>query len=279
MANPTFVDGAIPRRKQPAESLTGFDSVIPVQNIGIYNATPPSLLDGEFMLPQLDDLANLMVTLGDPAIVADLKLVEITNPAAIASVQYDISDVAGATDTGTLALVVRDDTLSTLAVSDGDYTQLRVDSQGSLHVTATTIEQTTGAAHNDENIAVAGKDGSGNVQPVKMDTDGTVAVDIENTPTVNLGTIADIATETTLGILADWDDNDAAKTVAKPQAEQYDDGSPSYHGWANPGVATSAASWRIRRITKTGADISIDWADGDANYDNIWDNRGGLSYS
>ena len=55
----------------------------------------------------------------------------------------------------------------------------------------------------------------------------------------------------------------------------------TYHGWAVPGTATSAASWRIRRITDSGTptDTVIDFADGNNNLDNIWDNRAALSYS
>jgi hypothetical protein len=49
--------------------------------------------------------------------------------------QYDVDDAAGATDTGTVPLVVRDDSLTTLTPVDGDYTFLRVNSTGALHVT------------------------------------------------------------------------------------------------------------------------------------------------
>ena len=46
---------------------------------------------------------------------------------------------------------------------------------------------------------------------------------------------------------------------------------------AAPGTATSAASWRISRMnTTTGQTM---WADGNANFDNIADNRASLSYS
>ncbi len=41
----------------------------------------------------------------------------------------------GATDTGVMALAVRDDTLTTLTPVDGDYVPLRVSSTGQLHVT------------------------------------------------------------------------------------------------------------------------------------------------
>jgi hypothetical protein len=45
----------------------------------------------------------------------------------------------GATDTGVMALAVRDDTLTTLTPVDGDYVPLRVGSTGKLHVTDANI--------------------------------------------------------------------------------------------------------------------------------------------
>lgn len=71
-------------------------------------------------------------------------------------------------------------------------------------------------------------------------------------------------------------------------ARQLDDtgGTPNilYYGEAVPGQQTNQASWRIQRITVTtdgggNDDVEVEWADGDANFDNIWDNRLGLSYS
>ena len=54
----------------------------------------------------------------------------------------------------------------------------------------------------------------------------------------------------------------------------------AYQGWAEPGTATSAASWRIRKIDSSAdPDITITWADGDRSFDNVWDNRAALSYS
>ena len=57
------------------------------------------------------------------------------------------------------------------------------------------------------------------------------------------------------------------------------DSSTWYKGWADVGTATSAASWRIQRITISSGTYSFDWADGDAEFDNVWDNRASLSYS
>lgn len=72
-----------------------------------------------------------------PLVVTDAtqRLKVDIGPGGSAGTQYDAGDVAGATDTGTAALVVRDDVLSTLTQSDGDYTFLRVSSTGALHVT------------------------------------------------------------------------------------------------------------------------------------------------
>lgn len=54
----------------------------------------------------------------------------------------------------------------------------------------------------------------------------------------------------------------------------------TYKGEAAAGVLTSAASWRISRLTiQSDGDTEILWADGNTNYDNIWDNRLSLSYS
>jgi hypothetical protein len=45
-----------------------------------------------------------------------------------------VDSAAGGTDTGVALLAVRDDALATLTPADGDYTHLRVDSTGALHV-------------------------------------------------------------------------------------------------------------------------------------------------
>lgn len=54
-----------------------------------------------------------------------------------------------------------------------------------------------------------------------------------------------------------------------------------YVGRASPGSATSAAAWKITRQTFDSSQrlIRTAFADGDANYNNVWDNRASLSYS
>lgn len=63
---------------------------------------------------------------------------------------------------------------------------------------------------------------------------------------------------------------------------EYDaDGNPIYIGEANPGTGKGSAGWRIRKIIydADGNITDIQYADGDANFDNIWNNRASYSYS
>lgn len=74
------------------------------------------------------------------------------------------------------------------------------------------------------------------------------------------------------------DTTGAAPTRSAAYAFKKDDtGTYTYIGEAAPGSATSAAVWRIQRITN--ADSTIEWADGDGDFNNVWDNRASLSYS
>lgn len=57
------------------------------------------------------------------------------------------------------------------------------------------------------------------------------------------------------------------------------DASTSYFGFANPDTLTSEASWAIMKKTVSGTVTTYAWADGDTDYNNIWDNRTSLSYS
>lgn len=52
-----------------------------------------------------------------------------------------------------------------------------------------------------------------------------------------------------------------------------------YKGFANPGAKTDAMVWAITKVTNTKGILSYQWADGDKNFDNSWDNRKTLFYS
>jgi len=53
----------------------------------------------------------------------------------------------------------------------------------------------------------------------------------------------------------------------------------TYVGKSDPGVATSAASWQVQRLTSSASLLIVQFADGNSNFDNVWDNRASLSYS
>jgi hypothetical protein len=54
----------------------------------------------------------------------------------------------------------------------------------------------------------------------------------------------------------------------------------TYVGNAKDGSATSDPVWKIKRLTSTaGGNLVVDYANGNASYLNIWDNRASLSYS
>lgn len=89
-------------------------------------------------------------------------------------------------------------------------------------------------------------------------------------------------------------DNIAAKKVANyetgdginwvrsgtPYATQIDDTTTAntvYIGKAAMGSATSLAVWQIAKLDTTSGLVKT-WADGDANFDNIFDNRASLTY-
>ena len=55
------------------------------------------------------------------------------------------------------------------------------------------------------------------------------------------------------------------------------DATYDYLGFAVPGTATAAASWQAMRINRATSELM--YADGNSNYDNIWDNHLILAYS
>ena len=52
-----------------------------------------------------------------------------------------------------------------------------------------------------------------------------------------------------------------------------------YIGEAAIAVTQATAFWKIKRITTTGSIVQIVWADGNENFDNVWNNRASLSYA
>lgn len=73
-------------------------------------------------------------------------------------------------------------------------------------------------------------------------------------------------------------DNVAIGNTWKKMVDQ-PDAVTTYIGSANPGTTLAAASWQIKRITVTGTITAIEFADGNLNFDNVWNNRASLTYN
>ena len=53
-----------------------------------------------------------------------------------------------------------------------------------------------------------------------------------------------------------------------------------YRGEAAPGTLTSQTGWRIRKITiGTDGDVTEQWADGNSQFNKVWDNRLSFTYT
>lgn len=74
---------------------------------------------------------------------------------------------------------------------------------------------------------------------------------------------------------------DAATAIIPATTVKADptDGTVTYIGKVMPGTATSAAKWQITKLTfSSGNFTGQTWADGNGNYDNVWDDRASLTY-
>lgn len=57
------------------------------------------------------------------------------------------------------------------------------------------------------------------------------------------------------------------------------DANTTYIGKAVFGTATTSAKWQIKKISISGNVTTISFANGDDDFNQIWDNRSSLSYS
>ena len=76
----------------------------------------------------------------------------------------------------------------------------------------------------------------------------------------------------------------AARMVAQPMlAERFAFNAsnlPEYQGWARIGTGTGTAGWALCKFLYDGTKrIARVWANGDAEFDKIWNNRTGYDYS
>ena len=77
MSNPPYIQASLKKMKAPGIAITGKDSSVLSEGIGIHRTTPPSLSDGDFYQLQLDDLANLKMAFGDPVQMLELKTANV----------------------------------------------------------------------------------------------------------------------------------------------------------------------------------------------------------
>ena len=108
---------------------------------------------------------------------------------------------------------------------------------------------------------------SGNPLPVEgtVVIDDSTPVDVAVTGTVPVSVASTLDVEQQPSLVVEKIDQ-ASATV-------------TYIGQAAPGTATSAASWRIQRMSVSGTVTTLEYADGDLNFNNVWDNRAALTYS
>jgi hypothetical protein len=71
------------------------------------------------------------------------------------------------------------------------------------------------------------------------------------------------------------------ETVKQALTEKIDvvSATVTYIAQAQPGTLVSAAGWRIKKITVTGAVTDIQWADGVGTFTKIYDNRASYTYA
>lgn len=108
--------------------------------------------------------------------------------------------------------------------------------------------------------------------PKVLTTDGEELVNVGNGPGASAVNIQDGGNSITV--------DGAITTSSTLYAVRLDEATATitYVGSATPGTLTSAASWSIKRLDSTSGLIVL-WADGNSNFDNIWDNRAALAYS
>jgi len=89
----------------------------------------------------------------------------------------------------------------------------------------------------------------------------------------------ELVTGTSFGIKRALDVN--MFTIALLLRQDFDGGQqPIFIGHARPGTAESAAKWRIRKRTySSGKLVEENFAGGTDQFDQVWNDRSGLSYS
>lgn len=109
---------------------------------------------------------------------------------------------------------------------------------------------------------------------ISLSTQDTIVVEREISNIITSGPIGPQGPQGQPGTPGGEEDMPYAKRVDFVSDTEF------YKGEAAVGEQTSAASWRIQKtILGNDGDVTVTWADGNSNFDNVWDNRVSLSYS
>lgn len=108
---------------------------------------------------------------------------------------------------------------------------------------------------------------------------GTAHVDIGATDAASI--VHNIAKETTLADILDNQTNGTQIAAVPIYTIKVDEVSSTvtYIGKAVAGSSGASAIWQVSKMLVTGSVTEILFADGNTNFDNIWNNRASLSYS
>jgi hypothetical protein len=104
---------------------------------------------------------------------------------------------------------------------------------------------------------------------------------IKQVQSTSTGTSADVnITNTSVPVTQSgvW----SVATTPTLYSKQYDQVSDTlaYLGDAAVGSSSASSVWRIQKLVFTAAgSVTITFADGNVNFDNVWNNRASLSYS
>ena len=134
---------------------------------------------------------------------------------------------------------------------DGTYTAIKVDENGNL--------VTTGSSGGSSAVQIS----DGSVTATITDVSGKKSLDVN---------VTDITINKDNDSITSW------QAELKTLIDAFSD-TVTYIGKSAPNSSTSSAVWLIKKITESGTVTTIAYADGDANFNNVWDNRTSLTYS
>lgn len=127
--------------------------------------------------------------------IGDVDVTSVVPGTGATNLGKAVDAVAGATDTGTAILAIRDDALATLTPIDGDYTNLRTNSQGALWVaisgsltSAGDVAHDTGDSGNPVKIGAKAKASTKGLTLVAADDRTDMIADLDGLQIVKIGT-------------------------------------------------------------------------------------------